>query len=481
MKIEKFALGGQGLAFHEYEKPLEGPGSAGKTEKRRIPVFIDDVCVGDEANVRLTKKKNSFAEGRVMKITQPSSDRITARCKHFGACGGCTWQFLSYEKQLAWKEQLVHETLNHIGGFSEEVLGQVFRGACGCDDPWFYRNKMEWSFSIGLDGVFSGGFHMRKMHYDTVNVEECFLQSNASVNIFKRIRNYFEGLHRAGVGVSYNSKTHRGLVHSVYVREGKRTGEYMVIVQTTPEDFDVKAFLAVLSEFPEIVSVVRVIVHEQKGTPKRWEEVVLKGEHFYREELQMEDARGEKLVLKFQVKPQAFFQPNTMMAERIYGQVLQLLQDSFSTDELREMRAYDLYCGTGTIGIVLSHAVASVMGVELNASAVESAKENAILNDVRNIEFFVGDVKKVLDELESSRAADIIVVDPPRSGLEEKVVEHIIRAAPKAILYVSCNPATFSRDAKIFASQGYALTFVRAFDQFPHTAHIETVALLKRQ
>lgn len=458
--VEKFALGGQGLAR------VDG-----------IPVFVDDVCVGDEAEVRIGKKKKSFAEGRLQRITKASHERTPARCQHFGVCGGCTWQFLSYEKQLKWKEQLVRETLQHIGGFSETYLEDgVFSGIAGCDDPWYYRNKMEWSFSVGLDGVFSGGFHMRRMHYDTVKVEECFLQSPKSVEIFKKVRAYFESLHLRGIAVPYNSKTHRGLVHSVYVREGKRTGEMMVIVQTTPEAFDTQAFLAVLEEFPEIVSVMRIIVHEQKGTPKRWEEVILRGESFYREELWI----GDELKLRFQVKPQAFFQPNTFMAEQIYGEVFRLLRREFSKEELQSMKAYDLYCGTGTIGIVVSRAVASVVGVELNASAIESAKENAILNNVENIEFRVGDVKKVLDELSTTHAADVIVVDPPRSGLEEKVVQQIIQAAPKAILYVSCNPATFSRDAKLFTSEGYALTYVRAFDQFPQTAHIETVALLKK-
>ncbi len=473
MKIEKFALGGQGLAFVE-------TAAHDGVAARRIPVFVDDICVDDEADVRIITKKNSFAEGRVQKITQGSGERIASRCVHFGVCGGCTWQFLPYEKQLKWKEQLVRETLQHVGGMSDEVLREVFQPACGCDDPWFYRNKMEWSFSVDRDGAFSGGFHMRHMHYDTVNVQECFLQSEPSVAVFKKVREYFEELRRAGVDVIYNSKTHRGLVHSVYVREGKRTGEMMVIVQTTPEKFDVEGFLKVLSDFPQIVSVVHVTVFEQNGTPKRWEVNVLKGEEFYREELWIRDSGDREIRLQFQVKPQAFFQPNTMMAEKIYGQALQLLQGAFSAEELRGVCAYDLYCGTGTIGIVLSHAVASVVGVELNASAIESARENAVLNDVKNIEFHVGDVKKVLDELESTHAADVIVVDPPRNGLEEKVVEHIIRAAPRAIVYVSCNPATFARDVKIFAANGFALTFVRAYDQFPQTAHIETVALLKK-
>lgn len=469
VKIEKFALGGQGLAF--VERPAHDGIPAG-----RVPVFVDDVCVGDEANVRIITKKNSFAEGRVQEITKESSERVAARCAHFGVCGGCTWQFLPYEKQLAWKEQLVRETLRHVGGLSDEVLRDVFQLACGCDDPWFYRNKMEWSFSTDRDGAFSGGFHVRHMHYDTVNVQECFLQSSKSVEIFKKVREYFKGLHEKGVKIIHDSKTHRGLIYSVYIREGKRTGEMMVIVQTSPEKFDAVAFLSILSDFPEIVSVVRVIVHEQKGTPKWWEEVVLRGAEFYREELWIGDMK-----LRFQVKPQAFFQPNTMMAEKIYGEALELLQNNFTADELAKMRVYDLYCGTGTIGIVLSHAVSSVVGVELNASAIESARENAKLNDVKNIEFHVGDVKKVLEGMAS---ADAMVIDPPRNGLEEKVVQQILSAAPKAILYVSCNPATFARDVKLFINGNgdaeYALTSARVFDQFPQTAHVETVALLKK-
>lgn len=480
VKIEKFALGGQGLAFVETEMTV-----GENITKRRVPVFVDDVCVGDEADVRLTKKKSSFGEGRLERVTKESPERIPARCKHFAICGGCSWQFLAYEKQLAWKKQLVRETLSHIGGFSEEVLGKVFGEIVGCDDPsrgapagdpWFYRNKMEWSFSIDQkSNQLSGGFHVKKMHYDTVNVQECFLQSLKSVEIFKAIREFFVQMHARGENVLYDMRKHRGLLRSVFVREGKRTGEYMVIVQSSDAPFDTKAFLDILSPFPEIVSIVQIVVHDAKGSPTRLEERVLSGRDYYQEVMQISD-----IQLQFHVKPLAFFQPNTLMAEKIYGEAMSLLRGHFSDKTLSTMSAYDLYCGTGTIGIVLSRYLKSVIGIELNANAIASAKENAQLNSITNITFREGDVKKILSEMVGSHT-DIMTIDPPRSGMETQVLEQVVAVAPRALVYVSCNPATFARDAKLLCENGYTLISARAFDQFPQTAHIETVALLVKE
>ncbi len=474
LKIEKFALGGQGLGFVETE--ITGEHSL----KRRVPIFIDDVCVGDEIEVRLAKKKSSFGEGKLTRIVKGSDERVAARCKHFEQCGGCSWQFLAYEKQLQWKEQLVRETLLHIGGFSLEVLNEVFRDIVGCGDatnneaPWYYRNKMEWSFSIDARGELSGGFHVKKMHYDTVNVQECFLQSEKSVEIFKSMREFFVEMHARGENVLYDMRKHRGLLRSVFVREGKRTGEYMVIIQSSDAKFDTEGLLSRLRKFPEIVSVVQIIVHDAKGSPTRLEERVLQGRDYYREEMHISDTR-----LQFHVKPLAFFQPNTLIAEKIYGEVAALLKGHFSEEMLSTMRAYDLYCGTGTIGIVLSRYLKSVVGIELNANAIASAKENAELNHVQNITFHEGDVKKILDEM-AGTMMDIMTIDPPRSGMEVKVLEQVVAIAPKALIYVSCNPATFARDAKILCGNGYRLTSVSPFDQFPQTAHIETVALFVR-
>lgn len=479
LKIEKFALGGQGLAFVETEvaeKENGNENNASATLRRRVPIFVDDVCIGDEVEARLTKKKSSFGEGVLVRVTKESPERVPARCKHFSACGGCSWQFLAYERQLQWKEQLVRETLSHIGGFSEEVLGNVFGKIVGCDDPWYYRNKMEWSFSIDqVNGSLSGGFHVKKMHYDTVNVQECFLQSLRSVEIFKVIREFFVEMHARGENVLYDMRKHRGLLRSVFVREGKRTGEYMVIIQSSDTKFDTEAFLSRLETFPEIVSVVQIVVHDAKGFPTRLEERVLRGRDYYREEMHILDTQ-----LQFHVKPLAFFQPNTLIAEKIYGEVVSLLRGHFSDDMLSKMRAYDLYCGTGTIGIVMSRYLESVIGIELNANAIASAHENAQLNAISNIAFHEGDVKNVLREMVGS-PMDIMTIDPPRSGMETQVLEQVVAVAPKALVYVSCNPATFARDAKILCGNGYTLVSVRPFDQFPQTAHIETVALFTRE
>jgi 23S rRNA (uracil1939-C5)-methyltransferase len=479
VKVEKFALGGRGLAR------VDG-----------VPVFVEDVCAFDEARVRIVKKKRCFAEGVVEDVVHASPDRIAPRCAHFGVCGGCSWQFLSYEKQLDWKSKLVRETMQHIGGFSHEEVDRVFGGILGCGDQWHYRNKMEWSFSVDRDGRFSGGFHFKRMHYDTVNVRECFLQSEVSLKIFVAVREFFAAKHARGEKVVYaqnktknrncdeilNEKTSSGFLQSVFVREGKRTGEYMVILQTSDvsrEAFDPDAFVGAMRSFPEIISLVHLVVHNSPGSAKTYEERLLFGKNSYHEQMHVAiPDTTDVLKLDFDINPLAFFQPNTLMAEKIYGQVVQYLCGVFPREELRAMTIYDLYCGTGTIGILLSHFVSRVVGIELNGDAVKSAAENAKYNHRTNVEFFQGDVKKILGE--RSGPIDILTIDPPRSGIEEKALLLMIETAASAIVYVSCNPATFARDAKLLCSKGYTLASLRAFDQFPQTAHIETVALFKK-
>lgn len=467
--ISKFALGGQGLGFVD-----------------TLPVFVDDACVDDTASVRIDKKKSSFAEGRAEAILQPSSERIAARCRHFGECGGCVWQFLPYEKQLQWKERLVCETLQHIGGVTHPPLTPIRAS----DPAWEYRNKAEWSFALDDAGKMTCGYHKRYRHYDLVHTEECFLISEEMTAILRKAREFFETMeeHMGSHAVVYDGRTRRGLVSSVFVREGKRTGERMVIVHTSREEMDEAAFIDAMRDFSSVVSVVRVVVDDMPGRAKRYEERVLFGKATYVEILRvpMSDYDDDVRELTFDVRPMAFFQPNPRVAEMMYGEISAMMIETFSREALRGMRAADLYCGTGTIGIVLSSLFSEIVGIEINASALEIARENAARNRCEHMRFEAMDVKKWLEGVENSGDGgaseyfDIFLVDPPRSGMETKALGLLIARAPRAVAYISCNPATFARDAKILESCGYRCARVRPFDQFPHTAHIELVSLFVR-
>lgn len=517
--IEKFALGGNGLAF-------VGDGEAADGGEKKRAVFVEDVCVGDVVEVRILRMRKGYAEARVVRMVTPAGARVQPRCPHFGVCGGCMWQFLSYDNQLAWKERLVRETLEHLGGLRDAPVLSIV----GCDEPWMYRSKMEWSFSMEEGGVgrwLSGGLHKRHMHHDTVNIEACFLQSDLSVKIFKTVRDYFVGLHERGVDVVYHSKTGSGMLRSVFVRNGVRTGEYMVVVMTSGNGsdtgFDGAEFVAALSGFSEIVSIVQVRVQQQRGSPTEMREVVLFGAAFYREMLVVRGmvdgvVAGEE-EFTFQVRAQAFFQPNPRMAEHMYSEAVALVQAEFG-DAMRSVRLLDLYCGTGTMSVIFSRFVDRVVGVDIVESAIMGARESARLNCASGARresgagcelcvgcelcarttFFVADAHDFLrglvggvavgsggaaDEVVHAPADsggvtggfDVVVVDPPRSGVEEKALLEIIAVAPRALVYVSCNPATFARDAKILGEHGYILRAARPFDQFPQNPHIEIVSL----
>lgn len=474
LKIEKLALGGRGIGFFE-----------------GVPVFVDDAIPGDVVEAKITKWKKTFAEAKIERAVTPSGDRVPARCKHFGICGGCGWQFLSYEKQLAWKEQLVKETLEHVGGFENppvekiigcgetaggaDVAGGEVDGVGGADGlavemggyvggkrgaesgPWFYRNKMEWSFdrpdvagqsldSKNIDGKpLHGGFHVRSKWHEVVNVEECFLQSLKSVEIFQTVRDFFVK----------TSSTPR----SVYVREGKRTGEMMVVVMTLKEEFDEPGLIQALQKFPEIIS----IAHVKTGTKRPFEEKILFGKKSYREEMHIRDR-----VLRFDVRPQAFFQPNTFIAEKIYEKVLEF------ADPQKDDFALDLFCGTGTIGLCLAPFCHQVDSIESDESAIKSALENAQMNGIENVTFRVGLVQELMPRFRGKPG--VIILDPPRAGVPFKALQKVALIRPRKIVYVSCNPATFARDAQYLKGNGYRLCTVQPFDQFPQTAHIELVA-----
>ncbi len=447
VKIEKLAFGGKGIGTIE--------------DGRKI--FIEGCVPGDLVDASLKKIKKNYVDGDLVNVIEASGDRIQPRCKHFDICGGCKWQMLPYELQIKHKEEQVIETLEHTGGF--KGARELVRPIIGCAEPWFYRNKMEFSFgnSSKDDTEVRLGLHPAGKRIDIFDVEECFLGSETVSDILNRVRGFVRE-HNLSF---YNHIQNEGLLSSLYVREGKNTGEIMINLVTCTSDFKPqKEFVELLSDIPEVVSIYWTIIKRKRGTPTRHVEHLLYGKHSIVEELKRPDGTS----LKFKISPQAFFQPNTKQAEILYAQALE------AAELTEEDVLFDLYCGTGTIGLFCANKAKQIYGLEINESAIKNAKQNAMLNGVENSWFKAGDVDRSMLEIPSS--PDVVIVDPPRSGLGEKVVRKVADFEPKRIVYVSCNPASLSRDLAIFEELGYKLEYVQPIDMFPHTYHVENVVRL---
>ena len=444
LKIDSLVYGGSGIG------QIEG-----------FKIFVEGSAPGDTVSALMTRVKSKYGEAKILKILQPSPLRIQPRCKHFGVCGGCKWQFLDYADQCKVKEQQAKDAIQRIGGLSADLVKPIIPN----ESPWLYRNKMELSFGDSADGKAMLGFYPPSYHYEVFDVEECFLQSELMVEIVKKVRD-FANAHHIPV---YNGRTHEGLLRTLTIREGKNTGEVMVILTTSTEVFDHRsAFGALFAGDPRITSVYWNSVYQVPGQPTWVEENLLAGKASLTEILLLEN--GQKL--EFDILPQAFFQTNTKQAEVLYSHVVQMA--GLTGKEV----VFDLYCGTGTIGLFCAHLAKQVVGIEINESAVESARGNALRNNITNVNFHLGGVEQCLEGLKEK--PQVVIVDPPRAGLEGSVVEQCATFRADKIVYVSCNPSTLARDLKLFAEKGYTTRAIQPVDMFPQTYHIENIALLTR-
>ncbi len=461
LEIENLAFGGKGVGSID----IDGT---------RFKVFIENVIPGDKIEAVFTRVKKNYTEAKVVRIIKESALRVEPKCKHFGVCGGCTWQNLDYKKQLEYKENQVRESLERLGKVSRPAMRKIL----GCENPWKYRNKME--FSLGGGGGLKLGLHQARMRYEIVDIEECFLVSELYVEIVRFVRDFFgrgSDFGRSAATV-FNSKTREGFLRNLIIREAKTTGEIMVNLVTSAEAFGGREefVIALKKRFGKnIVSACWTKIFDQKGRPKKTEEIPLFGASVIREKLNI---NGEKI--KFDITPSAFFQPNTFQAQVLYETIFRL------ADVQKSDTVFDLFCGTGTIGICFAKFCGKVFGIEINESAIEAANKNAALNGLKNIQFLCGDAEKEVAKLQKLRERpDIIVVDPPRAGIGEKFAAKLARLGVKSgarkIIYVSCNPAALARDARILIDNGYKLTAVQPVDMFPHTYHIENIALFSRK
>jgi 23S rRNA (uracil1939-C5)-methyltransferase len=437
LTVDSLAYGGNGVAR------LDG-----------YVVFVQGGVPGDRVRARVMRSKRDYAEARAVELVEPSPDRVEPRASHPGA----PWQVLPYELQLAEKERQVREALERLGRFESPPVEPILPA----DEQWRYRNKLEYSFGGGEEGELLLGFH-RAGRWDVVDdVTEDVLASERVDALRERAKAWVraEGLS------PYDRREGTGFLRNLVVREGRRTGDLQARLVTGPGDFRAEA----LVEAARAGSVLWTRAEGVAETTRQGETTVLSGDPAVQEELHLPGGR-----LRFRISPDAFFQTNTEMAERLYA----LCAESAMLTG-RE-RVYDLFSGIGTIAIALALDAGEVWGVEAVEQAVADAIENARLNGADNARFFAGDVRTSLRPLlERAGAPHVVVVDPPRAGLSAKVVRRVMETGARRIVYVSCNPTTLAPNARQMVDAGYALTRVAPVDMFPQTPHIESVALLER-
>lgn len=435
MSIDSLAFGGAGVAR------LDG-----------YVVFVADAIPGDRVRAVVDKSKRAYAQARAVEVLEPSPERVAPRAEHPGA----PWQVLPYERQLEAKQAQVDDALRRIGrldGFELEPIVPA-------DEVWRYRNKLEYSFGADADGRLVCGFHAPGRWDEIVEITDCLLASDAGNAARERI---VEWCRASGLG-AYDRRTSEGFLRNLVVREGRRTGELQVRLVTSPGRLDTHGLAGAMEG---VGGLLRTQVDSVAEITQGGETELIAGSDRLEEEIG---------GMRLQISPHAFFQTNTEMAERLYRLAIDYAAPAASD------RVYDLYCGIGTIGLVMAPRAGEVWGLELVEEAIADAIANARLNEVDNAVFFAGDVRLALRELvERAGRPDVLVVDPPRSGLSQKIVRRVIEAGPKRIVYVSCNPTTLAPNAaQLVSDGGYRLRRVRGVDMFPQTPHIECVALLER-
>jgi 23S rRNA (uracil1939-C5)-methyltransferase len=459
-KIEKLLLTGVATKGKALAKTEDG-----------LVVFVQGGVPGDIADVEVYKKRRSYAEGRVIKLVNPSPDRIEPKCEHFGVCGGCQWQHLDYKAQLQHKRQEVDNNLQRIGGITDIKSPPTV----GSLNVFEYRNKMEYSFSnrrwLTKEETQSNstlernalGFHKPGMWDKVVDINKCYLQQDHANVIRNFVRDYAIN-HQLEF---FDHRNKNGLLRTMMIRNSS-IGQWMVVIQFFKDQKQkIKNLLeAIIKAFPEIHSLNYIINAKANDSIYDQEIICYHGTPYIEEKM-------ENLI--FRITPKAFYQTNSEQAFSLYKIVRQMAQLTGGE------RVYDLYTGLGTIAQFLAKDAAYVVGVESVPEAIEAAKENALRNQITNTHFEVGDMKKVFNDefLERHGQPDVVITDPPRDGMHKDVVNQLLKLNPKRIVYVSCNVSTQARDLA-FMKDSYKVTSVQPVDMFPHTQHVENVVLLER-
>jgi 23S rRNA (uracil1939-C5)-methyltransferase len=455
------------------KQKLTGLGSLGKgfvkTDDKKI-IFTKYGVPGDIVDINIKKKRTSYLEGDIVKIHKQSKIRVKPKCSHFKLCGGCNWQNIIYDYQLKYKNDQVRQNLTRIGKIKVDKVLPIVKS----DKQYYYRNKMEYSFSNSrwitneeinrqkeIKNKNALGFHKSGMWSKIIDIDKCYLQENIS----NKIRNFTKD-HSLSLGISfYDLRKQSGDLRNLMIKTTKNK-EIMVFFQIFKvSDIIIKLFENIILQFPEITCLQYVINKKKNDTIYDLEPVYFHGKKYITETI------GR---YHFRISAKSFFQTNSFQVEKLYNIVKRFA--NLSGSEI----VYDLYCGTGSISIFLSSYAKKIIGIEVINDAVIAARENAKINNINNSTFIQGDVKEVLKKRNIlSQKPDVIIVDPPRNGLDKLVVESIIKSNVPKIVYVSCNTATQARDLNIFANF-YNITKSQAIDMFPQTYHVENVVLLEK-
>ena len=440
LEIESLAYGGNGVA-----------------RMNGFVVFVRRGLPGDRVRARVTKVQRRHAEALAVEVLDPSPQRVEAPCDHYPACGGCRFQDLAYEAQVAAKEEQVRDALARIGGLAEPPLEPILPA----ESVFRYRNKLEYSFAPGPSGAVLG-FHKAGRWDEVIDVAECWL----TTDLGNRVRESVRAWARESGLPAYDQAEGTGFLRHLVVREGRNSGQMLVQLVTAPGEWDRDGFVSALRRFSEVRSIHHA-VNDRPAEVTNLPTALLWGDDAIEEQL---------LGLRFRVRPNAFLQTNTEMAERLYDLAIE------AAGLTGEQTVWDLYCGIGTIGLSMASRAITVWGVDVSEESIACALENADLNGLANAAFFAGDVGQAIEELrDRSGDPDVVVVDPPRAGLSSKAVRRLGRIGAPRIVYVSCNPTTLAGNVKQLREDwGYELRRARPVDMFPHTPHVECVALLER-
>ncbi len=442
-------------------------------------VFVKNTVPGDSARIKIKKVKKNYAEANLLEIIGLSPHRTEPECSDFGTCNGCKMQNISYPYQIEIKQRIVLNAFERIGGFQNIEIPTVL----GSENYYYYRNKLEFSFSNerwltredlnkeNAEKSFALGFHMPGFIDKVLDIKKCWLQSDLSNKILNFTRDFFKS---KGETI-YSTKTHSGYLRYLIIRQAGNTNDLMVNLITHTENKGlINEYVQILrGEIPEVTTLVNSISTSKAQVAQGDYYNIIFGDGFIREKI------GD---YQFKITPSSFFQTNSLQTKTLFDTIVDL--GKFEKNE----NVLDLYSGAGAISIYISHLVNKIIGIEMNDDAIESAKENADLNNVTNCEFVSSDVKEYLykrstDDFLDSRFRgndSTIILDPPRSGIHPKSAEYIMALEPRKIIYVSCNPATQARDIKLLAEK-YDITTIQPVDMFPHTFHIENVVRLDRK
>lgn len=466
LKIEDMGVDGEGIGKYE-----------------GMTFFVKDAVIGDTIRAGITKLKKNYGYARVQEILEPSPYRVQPECPLYARCGGCQIQAMDYRQQLCYKQKKVRGNLIRIGGFAPELIDSVMEEIVGMEQPYRYRNKAQFPIGADRDGMPVAGFYAARTH-NIIPVEDCKLGVTQNEQILGVVLSY---MRENGVR-PYDETTGRGLVRHVLIRYGFTSKELMVCLvinrETLPQE---KKLVDALCKIEGMTSISVNINRKNTNVILGEETRTVWGSDYITDQIHLRDCDHDfaltDTAIAYHISPQSFYQVNPVQTEKLYSLAL-----SYAGLTGRET-VWDLYCGIGTISLFLAQKAGKVYGVEIVPQAIEDARSNAALNGITNASFFVGKAEEVLPEFYEKESRkpdadmlhpDVIVVDPPRKGCDEKCLETMLRMEPDRIVYVSCDPATLARDLKILCGGGYELRKVRPVDQFGHTTHVETVVLLSK-